>query len=43
MIDKDAAHDMRRDREKVGAALPAHAALIDELEIRLVDERRRRK
>jgi hypothetical protein len=43
VIDQDTAHDVRRDREEMSAALPAHAALIDELEIRLVDERRRGK
>jgi hypothetical protein len=37
------AHRQRRDREEVGAIAPVGSRLIDELEVRLVDERSRRK
>lgn len=39
VIDQDAAHDMRGNRKKVGAVLPVHPALIDELQVGLVHER----
>ena len=40
VVDQHAAHRLRRDRKEVGAILPAHTTLIDELQIRFVDERR---
>lgn len=34
---------MCRDREEMGAILPLDASLIDELEVRLMDQSRRRE
>ena len=39
-IDQDAPHQLRRDGEKVRAALPPHTAGIDQAEVGLVDQRR---
>ena len=39
VADEDVAHCPRRGSEKVGLRLPPRPALIDELEVRLVDER----
>ena len=39
MIDKDTAHHLRRDSEKVRTALPIHI-LIDQSQIRFVDQGR---
>jgi hypothetical protein len=38
VVDEDAAHGLGRDAEEVRAVLPLHLALVDELEVRLVDE-----
>ena len=43
VIDQDAPHDVRGGAEEVDAVLPADAALIDQLEVDLVHERRRRE
>jgi hypothetical protein len=39
MVDKDPAHELRRDSKKKGAVLPADPALVHELQIRLEHER----
>src|SRR5205085_5796995 len=39
VIDQHAAHDRRRHREEMCAVVPINAPLLDEPEIRLVDER----
>src|SRR5215207_6612199 len=41
VVEQDASHDLRGDGEEVRAVLPVHALLVDEPEVRLVDERRR--
>ena len=41
VIDQNAPHRLRGDAEKVRAILPAHVALIDQLDERFVDERGR--
>ena len=41
MVDEDPAHRLRGDGEEVTAVLPVHPRLVDETEIRLVDERGR--
>ncbi len=38
MIDEDAAHERRGDGKEMSAVLPADAALVDQLLIRLVNE-----
>jgi hypothetical protein len=38
VIDEDAAHQVRGDREELGAVLPLDPPLIDELQVGLVDE-----
>ena len=38
IVQQDAAHDLGGDAEEVGTILPAGAALIDELQVGLVDE-----
>ena len=38
MVDEDPSHGLSGDAEEVGAILPLHFPLIDELEERLVDE-----
>jgi hypothetical protein len=43
VIDKDAAHQVRGDRKEVGAVLPLNPPLIDELQIRLVNQGGRRQ
>ena len=43
VVHQEAAHHVRRDGKEVGAIVPLHAALIDEPQIRLVHERRRRQ
>ena len=40
VVNEDAAHGLRRDPEEVRAVLPLDLALVDELEVRLVDEGR---
>jgi hypothetical protein len=40
IIDQDESHGSRRYREKMDAVLPVNAALVDQLEIGFVDERR---
>ena len=42
MIDEQPPHHVRRDGEEVRAVLPPHAALVDQLQVGLVHERRRR-
>ena len=39
-VDEDAAHHLRGHAEEVRAVLPAHLRLVDEPEVRLVDEGR---
>ena len=39
MVDEDASDRLGRHREEVSAILPLHAALADQPEISLVDER----
>ncbi len=41
VIDQDASHQLRSNPEKVGAVVPVHLPLIDQLEVRLVDQRSR--
>jgi hypothetical protein len=41
VIDENSPHQLRRDREEVGTVLPVGVALIDQLEVRLVDDGRR--
>ena len=43
VIHQEAAHHVSGDRKEMRAVLPAHAPLIDEPQIRLVHERRRRQ
>jgi hypothetical protein len=40
VVDEDLAHQLRGDAEKVGAALPARPALVDQTQVSLIDERR---
>ena len=40
VVDEDPAHQSGGDRKKMRAVLPVDAALVDELEVGLVDERR---
>src|SRR5688572_18177219 len=40
IVDKDAAHHLRRDGEEVRAVIPFHIPLIDKSQERLVDEGR---
>ena len=40
VVHQDAPHHLRRDAEEVRAVLPLDAPLADQLEVRLVDERR---
>ena len=41
VVDQDPAHGLGGDREEVAAVLPGDARLVDEAEIRLVDDGRR--
>jgi hypothetical protein len=41
VVDENPSHQLRGDGEEVRPVLPLHAALIDELQIRLVHQRRR--
>jgi hypothetical protein len=43
VIDEDAAHQLRGHAEEMRAVLPPDVALVDQLDERLVDERRRLK
>lgn len=41
VVNEDAAHQTRGDREKVRAVLPVDLALIDQFEVGLIDQHRR--
>jgi len=41
VIDQDAAHDVCRDAEEMGAVLPFYVFLVDQFKIRFVHQRRR--
>jgi hypothetical protein len=41
VVDEDAAHDLRRDTKEVRAILPIDLALVDEPEVRLMNQGRR--
>ncbi len=43
VVDQDPPHDRGGGAEEVGAVLPLHAALIDQPQVDLVDQRRRRQ
>ena len=38
VLHQDAAHDLGRDREEVGAVLPLHAFVVHQTHVRLVDQ-----
>ena len=41
VVDEDAAHRLSRNGEEMGAVLPVHALVIDQPQVRFVDQRRR--
>ena len=40
VIHEDSSHQLRGHRKEMGAVLPAHSPVVDESNIRLVDQRR---